>query len=98
MTSEREKKEDDDEDVLAVITLNFRVGGEHVETNEECVGFQRGSQRDIRFFCALQNFLLAPCYKACAFYLETVELASRMGGRKKTKKKLVTRCIVASIF
>lgn len=55
-----EKKEDDDEDVLAVITLNFRVGGEHVETNEECVGFQRGSQRDIRFFLCFAELFACP--------------------------------------
>lgn len=83
--------------MLPTISLNFRLGGERVETKAERVGFQRCSQRDIRFSCALQNFLLAPCYKACAFYLETAELASRTEGKKK-KQRRVTRCIVASIF
>lgn len=58
------KKEDDGEDVLAMNTLNFRVGGEHVETKEECVGSQRGSQRDIGiFFVLCRTFCLPPVIK-----------------------------------
>lgn len=75
----------DDGDVLMVISLNFRPGGERGETKAKRVEFQRGSQRDIRFSCALQSFPLALCYKACAFYLETPALASRMEGEKKSK-------------
>lgn len=82
-----------------VISLSLRPGGERAETKAKRAESERGSQRDIRFSCAPHNFLLAPCYKACAFYLEKAALASRMEeGEKKKKQSGVTRCIVASIF